>query len=432
MVIEDRIVDTNRFFLLNIHHFVRYLFGWQILPMLAIFSLSFILLPFSTLMYAFLNLVVLMMVYKLAFDVLIDTARGSMSSTLRQNYLVTNGVAVKVLIVALLIELALIVIDKKGYGDGYKLYFTIFATFITPAIFMSLALTNSLAVALNPLNIFKIIKTTFVSYVFFVLFWFLTIQLHEVVINPLLFEEFPVFINGMVSLFIEYALLILNFQIMGYIIFQKREAFNLEGMGFDKVVHDVVINKVVTNPIYERIKNLLTDDEPQQALSMIVELQTNGDNSTEIQDLYKQAMQKKLYSPSNEEIAKKIHQRLKSGETKKAFDQFINHLDSNKEYHETASEDIALLANYALQSRKTTYVSDLVKDFHVKYPNHPDIVSNYFLYAKLLYNDRNTRKQSQEILQDLIKEYPHNKMMPEITSWYKGMKLISNNNEKQE
>lgn len=428
MVIEDRIVDTNKFFLFNIHHFVRYLFGWQILPMLAVFSLSFVLLPFSTLMYAFLNLIVMMMVYKLAFDVLIDTARGSMSSTLRQNYLVTNGVAVKVLAVALLIEVTLILIEQKGHSDSYKLYFMIFATFITPAIYMSLALTNSLGVALNPINIFKIIRATFISYVFFVVFWFLTIQLHEVVINPLLFDEFPVFINGIVSLFIEYALLILNFQIMGYIIFQNRNTFDLESMGFDKVVYDeIVINKVVTNPIYERIKNLLADDEPQQALSMIVELQTSGDNSSEIQGLYKQAMQNKMHCSSSIDVANKIHRYLKQGKTKRAFDLMLEHLDSGKNYSEAAPEDIFLLVGYALQSRKTSYMAYLLKDFHVKYPNHADIVRNYFLYAKFLYIDRSTRKHSQEILQDLIHKYPHDKMMPEIKSWYKGIKLISNN-----
>ncbi|MCF6319329.1 MAG: hypothetical protein L3J83_08635 [Proteobacteria bacterium] len=430
MIIEDRIVDTKRFFLLNIHHFVRYLFGWQILPMLATFSLSFIFLPFSTLMYVFLNLFIMMMVYKLAFDVLVDTARGNMSSTLKQNYLVTNGVAIKVLVVALLIELALRWIEYKAYGDDYKLYFTVFATFITPAIYMSLALTNSLVVALNPLNIFKVIKTTSVSYVSFVVFWFLTIQLHEVVLNPLLFEEFPMFLNGIVSLFIELALLILNFQIMGYIIFQNRNTFNLESLGFDRVEDDeIVIHKAVVNPIYERIKNLLADDEHHEALAMIVELQSNGDTSSQVQDLYKKAMQMKLYSPSNIDIAQKINKRLKNSEFKRAFDLLADHIESGKEYVETTPENIKQLIQYSVQINNTKYIEILVKDFDGKYPYHQDIVANYFLFAKVLYNDRKTRDQSRTILQNLIQKYPHDKNMPEIKSWFKGIKLISRSND---
>lgn len=427
MLIEDRIVDTKKNFLLNIHHFVRYLFGWQVLPMLGLFSLSFIFLPFSTLLYAFLTLIILMMVYKLAFDVLVDTARGSMSSTLRQNYLVTNAVAVKVLIVALLIELALFAIKYKGYEDEYRFYFIIFSTFITPAIYMSLALTNSLQVALNPINIFKVIKTTFFSYILFVIFWVSTIQLHEVIINPFLFNEFPMFINGIVSVFIEYSLLILNFQIMGYIIFQNRHAFDLVGLGFDDVHDDeIVIETVVINPIYHRIQNLLADDEAQQALSMIAELQTNGDKSSELNDMYLKAMEMKLYTPTNLEVANKIHQWLLNQENKKAFDKVVEHIDAGNDYVETLPEDINQLIIYAVQLNKTQYVETLVTGFREKYPYHADIVPNYFILAKVLYNDKSTKQQSKELLLELVKKYPQDNKISEVKAWLKGVMMLLN------
>ena len=427
MLIEDRIVDTKKNFLLNIHHFVRYLLGWQILPMLGLFSLSFIFLPFSTLLYAFLTLIILMMVYKLAFDVLVDTARGSMSSTLRQNYLVTNAVAVKVLIVALLIELALIGIKHQGYGDNYRFYFIVFSTFITPAIYMSLALTNSLLVALNPYNLFKVIKTTFFSYILFVVFWVSTIQLHEVIINPLLFNEFPVFINGIVSVFIEYALLILNFQIMGYIIFQNRHEFDLVGLGFDEFTDDdIIIETVVINPIYHRIQNLLADDEAQQALSMIVELQTNGDKSSELNDMYLQAMEMKLYTPTNLEVASKIHQWLLNQENKRAFDKVVEHIDAGKDYVETVPEDVNQLITYAVEINKTRYVEILVSGFRENYPYHADIVPNYFILAKVLYNDKTTRHQSKELLQELVNKYPLDQNISEVKAWLKGVMMLLN------
>ena len=425
MLIEDRIVDTKKNFLLNIHHFVRYLFGWQILPMLGLFSLAFIFLPFSTLIYIFLTPIILMMVYKLAFDVLVDTARGNMSSTLRQNYLVTNAVAVKVLIVALLIELTLILIERQGYAEDYRFYFVVFSTFITPAIYMSLALTNSLIVALNPINIFKVIKTTFISYFIFVVFWVLTIQIHEIIINPFLYDEAPKFINGIVSMFIEFSLLILNFQIMGYMIFQNRHAFDLVGMGFDEVSHDeIIIQTIVTNPIYERVKNLLADDEPQQALSIIVELQTNGDTSAELQDLYLQAMEMKLYTPTNIDVANKIHQRLKQKKVKIAFDLFVEHIEAGKEYIESSPEDINQLIVYSIQINNTQYVDLLVADYHKKYPYHADIVPNYFILAKVLYNTKSKRQESREVLINLIENYPHDKLIPEVKSWLQGLELM--------
>jgi hypothetical protein len=427
MLIEDRIVDTKKLFIFNIHHFIRYLFGWQILPMLGVFSLTFIFMPFSTLLYAFLTIIIMMMVYKLAFDVLVDTARGSMSSTLRHNYLVTNGVAVKVLIVALLIELALIAIKYEGYNDDYRFYFIIFSTFITPAIYMCLALTNSLMVALNPITIIKIVKTTFFSYILFVIFWISTIQLHEVIINPILFDEFPMFINGIVSVFIEYSLLILNFQIMGYIIFQNRHAFDLVGLGFEEVKDDeIVIQTVVVNPIYQRIQNFLADDEAQQALSIIVELQTNGDTSSELNDMYLRAMEMKLYSPTNLDVANKIHKWLLNQENKRAFDKVVEHIDAGKDYVEISPEDINQLIVYAVQLNKAEFVKPLVSGFRDKYPYHADIVPNYFILAKVLYNNKLTRQQSKELLIELIEKNPHDKQISEVKSWLKGVELLLN------
>jgi hypothetical protein len=427
MLIEDRIVDTKKLFIFNMHHFIRYLFGWQILPMLGLFALTFIFMPFSTLLYGFLTLLIIMMVYKLAFDVLIDTARGSMSATLRQNYLVTNAVAIKVLIIALLIELTLRWIKYKGFGDDYRLYFVIFSTFITPAIYMSLALTNSLWVALNPYNIFKVIKTTFFSYILFVIFWVLTIQLHEVVINPFLFHEIPKFINGIFSVFIEYALLILNFQIMGYIIFQNRHDFDLVDLGFEAVHDDeIVIETVITNPIYQRIQNLLADDEAQQALSIIVELQTNGDNSAELSDMYLIAMEMKLYTPTNLEIANKIHRWLLSKETKRAFDKVVEHIEGGNDYVETSPDDINQLIIYAVQINKTEPVKTLVSGFRDKYPYHADIVPNYFILAKVLYNNKSTRQQSKELLKELVKKNPQDKNISEVKAWLKGVELLMN------
>ena len=427
MVSKEGQINTKKLFIFNLHHFVKYLFGWQILPMLLMFSLTFLLLQFSTLIYLFLNLIIMMMVYKLAFDVLADTARGNMSPLVRQNYLVTNAIAIKVLLIAFLLEGILMLLKYEGYDETYRIYIKVFSTFITPAIYMSLALTNSLLFALNPITVFKIIKASLPSYFLFVLFWVSTVFLHEKVINPFLLGELPVNINGIIASFVEYAFLILNFQIMGYIVFQNRKEFNLESLGFAKKEDDAIsICTVVVNPIYERIKILLTDDEAQQALSMTIELKNNGDNSSELQDLYKQAMTQKLYCPSNLDIANKIHQRLRNKQISKAFNIVTEHLDADKDYVEESPADIRQLIDYAIEINKTNYIAPLLKGFHEKYPYHADIVPNYFMLAKVLYNDRDTRDKSKELLQGLISKYPKDKHMTEVKSWFKGLQLMSN------
>ncbi|MBL4661529.1 MAG: hypothetical protein JKY19_14315 [Alcanivoracaceae bacterium] len=425
MVNKEITINTQKLFIFNFPHFIKYLFGGQVLPMLLLFSLSFIFLPFSPLAFLFINLIIIMMVYKFAFDVLADTARGHMSPEVRQNYLVTNAIAVKVAIIALLIEGTLMWLKAKGYND-YRFVFIVFSTFMIPAIYMSLALTNSLLKALNPMTIIKIIKTTFLSYLLFVLFWMATISLHEIIISPFVFYHLPVFLDGIVSAFVEYAFLILNFHIMGYIIFQNRRVFDLEGLGFERVENDeITIQTVVVNPIYERIKRLLADDEAQLALSMAVELQKNGDTSLELQDLYKTAMQQKLYSPTNLDIANKVHNRLNNQQTSKAFNIVIEHLDAGKDYVEESPADIKQLIEHAVQINKTDYIATLVNGFHKKYPYHADVVPNYFLLAKVLYNDRDTRGKSKELLVGLVSRHPQDKCIPEIKAWLKGLELMS-------
>ena len=422
---KPTIINTRKLFIFNLHHFIKYVFGGQVLPMIAIFAATFVFMPFSTLAFAFIYIIVMMMVYKLAFDVLADTASGNMSPMVRENYLVTNAVAIKVAVIAVLIEVVLMVLKTKGYSSQIQLFFLAFSTFVTPAIYMSLALSNSLRVAFNPIKLFSMIKTMHISYFLFVAFWLATIMFHERIINPFIFDHLPVFINGIVSSFIEFSLLILNFHIMGYILFQNRSALDLKSIGIDAIDDDeIVIDAVETNPIHENIKRLLADDEVERALAMVIELKNSGDNSLELKELAKKAMDMKMYSPSNLDVAEKIHRRLRDGLDSKALSLLISHLDAGKEYVETSPEDVKSLVEYAIVANKPHYIPALIKDFHKKYPYHADIVPNYFLLAKTLYNDRITRDKSKELLNYIIEKYPGDAYIAEVKAWYKGILLI--------
>lgn len=425
---KKSLVNTRRLFIFNIHHFIRYLFSWQIFPFIAVFSLSYLSYPLSPILYLFVYVAVMMMVYKLAFDVLAYVAAGDMSPHhVRQNYLVTNAIAVKVLAIALLIEFAVRYMEHKGVSTDYRYYFILISTFITPAIYMSLALTNSLFFSLNPVTVFKVIKTAPLSYFLFVIFWVGTIILHEIIINPLVYKYMPVFIDGMVSVFIEYLFLILNFHIMGYIIFQKRHEFDLEGIGFNKVEGDFIdIEQEKENPAYKNISNLLDNDEEDRALAIIMQLKNDGDHSSRLDGLYKRAMNQKLYTPTNKEVAIRIHNRLHQNLTRQAFKMLREHLDSGEEYTESSPSDILLLAKYAAANNMPKYIARIVRGFHEKYPYHEDIVDNYFILAKSLYNNEKTRDQSIELLIELIRDYPNDPKTKEVKAWYKGVEMLRN------
>lgn len=424
-------IDDNKLFIFNLFHFIRYLLSKEILPFVAVFSLFFVLLPLSTLVFAFVNIIILMMVYKLAFDVLAAVAKGDMWPEIKQNYLVTNAIAVKVLIVAIIIEVLLFAMKKYGFDEVQRFYFIAFSAFVTPAIYMSLALTNSLLVALNPLVIHKVISNTVESYFIFVVFWLSTIYLHEQLLNPFLFKFVPPFIDFIISAFVEFSLLILNFYILGYILFQNK--FKLVF-----ITHhvDTTLVKQVSdfeadvdesqNPVYARIKRLIKEDEIDTALAIIKELYDNGDETFELKALYDEAMRMHYFSEKDRHLPEvRIHKYLQKNNIYKAFSILQDLYLDQKTYQEKHPEDVYSLAKYAKQSNKPQVVKQLIKNFKMKYPNHPHVVNNYFLLAQVMYEDRSQRKLVKGILQDLIKKYPYHELIPEIKSWLHGMKLMN-------
>jgi len=292
---------------------------------------------------------------------------------------------------------------------------------------MSLAITDSLPRAMNPLVLFKIIKTAYIHYFIFVLFWVASNYLLEHLISPLAFDLLPVFINGIIVSFIKYSLLLINFQIMGYILYQHRREFDLHQIaGFyplDEVYIKAEVEKEI-NPYHERVKALLLDDDVDLAISMIVELQHSGDHSSDLEKLHKKALRKKSEESNPYQISQKIHLQIEKKQYKRAFDKVVEILESEKPFVEYSAEDINPLLQHALIVNKLEYIPQLVDDFEEKYPNHPDIVANYFILAKDIYRVRENRGQSKSIIERLIKNYPNDAMMPELKAWYQGMKLI--------
>lgn len=419
MVDQDLRINTKRFFIFNLPHFIRYIFGGQVLPLLLFFCCTSLL--FGVIL---IFLIVIMMVYKFAFDILADTAKGNMKPNVRQNYLVTNAIAIKVAIIGVLTEGLLLWLKLKGHSESRLILMGVF-TFITPAIYMILALTNALLMALNPLKVVKLIVTMPLSYSVFVAFWLLTTVVQEWFIISVLGEHLHQIIFLLISAFFEFGLLFLNFHIMGYIIFQKRKALNLEGIGFERIDEDnLSVQTVVINPFYQRIKRLLSEDDAEQALAMVIDLQKNGDSSSELQELYQLAMQKKLYTPTNIEIGNKVHTYLNQKKDHKAFDLVRAHIDAGKDFIEESPADINRLIHCALEKNRSEYIAHLVKDFHKKYLYHADIVPNYFLLAKALYENVATRNESKAILIGLIEKYPKDKAIAEVKAWLKGLQLM--------
>ena len=212
---------------------------------------------------------------------------------------------------------------------------------------------------------------------------------------------------------------------MGYLVFQNRYLYDLEYLGFKNIDDDILkvkYNKIVTT--HEEVKKHIRFHEFDNALNLIADLQRNGDYSPELEELKQQAETRKKYTPTNMDVADRAHTYLNANKRREAFHLVINHIKSGNEYTEVAAFDISRLVQYAMITNQTEYVAHFVRGFHEKYPYHEDIVRNYFSLVQVLYKNRKTRAKAKELLLTLIEDYPNDRYMPEILSWYKGLKLI--------
>ena len=427
-------LNTKKSFLLNLPHFVKYSISGQVfisVLLCTIFSVSVEYSQLTQVVSLIANFLALAFIYKLAFDVMADVARGNMSPFVKKNFLVADEVIIKVVFISLMIEMIAFMIIEKGYGYDTKLIFIAVTIFLMPAIYMLIALTDSLLIAFNPLKLMKVISFSVTQYFLFVIFQILLKFILEAVIKPSAIDYLPPYVEQIVFISFKYVLLIINFQIMGYLIFQNRFKFHLEDIGF-KIIKNDDLQVEYTNIVaaHENIKKHLLDDEPDRALSIAIELMSNGDKSQELQDLHAKALKQKIYTPNNLDISDRVHKHLNNRNPRKAYSIVIEHIKSDKIFLEKSAFDISRLIQFAIISNQTKYIAFLLKDFHIKYPYHEDIVLNYFELAKVLYKDRKTRKKSKIILQFLIDKYPNDRSLPEIKAWYKGLKLIARANNK--
>lgn len=84
------------------------------------------------------------------------------------------------------------------------------------------------------------------------------------------------------------------------------------------------------------------------------------------------------------------------------------------------------LINYAYEKNLFRKVLQLMRDFDKRYPlEHELIVSNYFLVAKILYQN-NKHQKAEKLLTNLIKKYSHSVDTNQISSYLKGIQKVKN------
>lgn len=424
---KNKGADTKKFFLKNLPKFLAYVNSKQILPMVLLLGGGYVFTLLPSLLGPIALFVLYALAFKLAVDVLVETANGNMLPGDYQSSFEAKNILIQFVIVGLLQTGMLIWLKYFVLDSLLIITYIIVSTFITPAVFMVLSITSSLSSALNPLIIIKLIKPWFFTYLIFVVFWLFEEMLLTFIIDPFT-AKLPSLFGGVVSHLIKFYVLILNFHIMGFLIFQHRHSF-----GFDAKIDrnsdsldSLSREEPNENPIYVRIKSLIAMGDFNQAKAIIAEMRKESDTSEElskIENLLRDKLgQKEIKHRSN---AEKIHQFIKENRPGKAFQVYQQMLLNQEKFNAIDATDITNLVHSAYQAQRFSQVVNLLKFFHNKYPNHEDIVPNYFLMVQVLFQNEKTKEQAKTLLDKLIKKYPNHKLIPQLESWRKGIKLMN-------
>ena len=421
-------INSEKFFLTNLLGFLIYVLNPRFLLIIAgligLGSIIFIA-PFTG---ALLNLLIFAMSFKFAVDILLTASEGSFEP--KDVYFSGKDytVVVQMIVIGIILDY---LTDYAASSNNSLFYYLIIygLQFIMPAIYMVLAYSGSLLEALNPMTLIRFIKPWFVTYVIFSLFYLFTVYLefqgiYSVLMNVASFKAMYV-----LSAFISIFFLFLNFNIMGFLIYQnfdiEDDSTEVRTTGSKLSEHpDQQDNKPTNaNPIYARIQNLIETQTTAEAIAIINELQKDGDNSAELLDYKQQVLmivKNKIEVPINE----KIHNYIVQNKVGTAF-RLLEEIYANKEsYLEASESDLGILAKHAFSSEKFPLVIKLLNGFNKNYPNSQEVVTNYYLIAQVLYKNPKTQGKALAILNGLIKKYPNHAKIPEIKSWAKGIELM--------
>lgn len=417
---EIKKLNPDVSFVLQLSQFIKFLFNHQVYPFLIGFSFVFLILPINIYIFIIFKLLITMMAYKIAFDTLIGASKGIDPPQVIQNTEVSNVVSVKVLIVAVFFWGIKYFLEKNNVEQSYVNHFVNFSIVITPAIYMFIALTNSLIKSLNPVSLTKLVMKIPVSYSLLVIFWLLTTNSIEY-FKPQLVEYLPTFFGGMLLIYLEFGILIVNFYIMGFILFQNGEKF-----GFDKLENkddDFII--IQQNPIFLQVKTLISKGDFIAARNLIEKVKPREKDSIEWKEYVE------LIDSHENEISKghnpnavKINTLIKSQKIGLAANTLIDHFPNLDQFEAYDLTDIYSLAKYFHHSGKDNVSMKLLVKYCNNNTDHNDFVKNTFLKSQILYKNNAPEKSVKEPLWDIIKTQGNHKMIREIKSWLIGVNKI--------
>lgn len=357
--------------------------------------------------------------YKLAFEVLHTVSSGQMEYADSRSYEIDDNIGFKAIAMAVVQLLIFFFIYRTDPPVGLALL--IVTIVVTPAYLMMLSKTQSIIESFNPVNLTTVMTRIGAEYVLLLVF-FLLCAAFNLAFRYYTAELLPGVIGGVISAWVLYFLLVFTFLVIGYVMYRHADE-----LGHDTVDVEVVDTQTTQpeDPIKERVLQLLEDNKPQEAIGIINEMKKE-DNRKDL-DSYLAQAQSLLVHENRQRPVDKLQSKVDEGKLKEAVELYLSYAEDGHLLKPNQASTISQMVKYSFEKNQFNQVLKLCRDFDKRYPlEHEQIVSNFFLVAKIYYQ-HNKQDQAKKLLQTLVNKYSQTANTKAVSSYLKGIEKLYKN-----
>ncbi len=386
-----------------IPQFFRYPFKSRVLPMLAFISGASVLTLMPVLGF-FVWLLLWAMLFKLSYEILSSTASGMMEGPPSVTQM-SDGIMFKHIGLLLAMGFGYAFIIGMAGSVLIALVLGLFLMLALPAAMMTLAMTQSLAQALNPVTWIHIMRTTGWAYLLttvFLLLMLLSQAQAEAWLLPIVGGSMLLF--SVVSTFISAYFMAASFHLMGYLLYQFHDE-----LGIDVAAPDARGESVDDHtPLLDEAGALVREGQIDEAARMLGEEIRQHGAETAVHDYYRKLLLNRgdraaLLEHAREYIPILLHS---VNDGAKALDVAAECLEADPGFRLSSPQDVLPLARIAFAQRRHGLVLRLTSGFAKHHRQHPDLAENYFLAAQSMLEKGEQPDKPVGLVRQIRKRFP--------------------------
>ncbi len=307
--------------------------------------------------------------------------------------------------------------------------FLVIGIFLTPASAVVIANQNNLLAALNPLQLFFLVKQIGVTYILISLLFALVVLFSLPIFPgiPLIGWLLPQFgwrvNNGFLLLLIvmlDFYLLLMTFHLLGFVIYHRRDSLGFEAV-FSPEREEEAQQQAKDKQFEELLDEIywLTKQQGKQqeaVETLLAKLPALEDKLDSHQRFFERVSlweTKKVALVHGQYYLRLLNRKKQLA---KAFAIYQACLTLNSQFKVKNPYQILPLAKQASQEKQYSLALSLLQDILSRYPEHPDSIELKLLMAKLLGERFERFEEAKTIMAELLENKAH-RLYPDIKKY---------------